>query len=126
LAAVALSLVFTVGLALWSIYSREVWLAILAVILSAINLQALGIGTKKRARTAGQGPQPPPSDAEKALDVARSMAAAGRHDEALEWLHTAVQTGFSDGARLDADPAWAGLRNDPRFVEVRRALAGRR
>lgn len=123
--ALVLSLVFTGALALWSIWRGEIWLTVLAVILTVMNLQALGIGGRKAPAQQAQAAQPGDSDAERAWDVARSMAAANRLDEALEWLQTAVQAGFADGARLDADSAWAGLRDHPRYVEIRRSMVSR-
>jgi len=53
-------------------------------------------------------------------EVAKWHAAAGRKDEALEWLGRAVAAPLLDRPDLKTDEAFAGLRDDPRF----RALAG--
>jgi Zn-dependent protease len=121
--ALVLSLVFTGGLALWAIWQGQIWLTILAVILSVSNLQALGPTAGRRSPRPERAPAEPASaDAVRSYDVARSMAASGRHEEALDWLETAVASGLANGAAIDADPAWAPLRGHPRFIAIRRAM----
>lgn len=122
--ALGLSLLITVGLALWAIWNSEIWLTILAVILSVTNLQAFGPLRKRRAvrDSPTPGVSAPGHDALRAYDVARSMAASGQHGEALDWLETAIRSGFRHGSAIDADPVWAPVRNDPRFIDLRRSL----
>jgi tetratricopeptide (TPR) repeat protein len=49
-------------------------------------------------------------EANDAYDAARAMALQGNHERALEWLHKAVEAGFSDGARAWSDAALEALR----------------
>jgi hypothetical protein len=67
--------------------------------------------------------------------VARAAARAARTaqgtprdallDRALSLLQESIRLGFADAQRLEADADLAELRADPRFEEVRRALAAR-
>ncbi len=117
LVAAGISLALTAALALWAIWNAEIWLTILAVVLAVSNLQAL---------TGGRRPPTPdrqPSDAVRAYDLARTMAGEGQDEEALRWLEAALNSGLAEGGMIDADPAWTRLRNDPRFVALRRRLA---
>ena len=116
--ALVLSLILTGALALWAIWNGQIWMTILAVILAVSNFQGLSSSKPK----ADQAPPPAPSDAMRSYDLARGLAQAGQHDEALQWLEVAVRSGFTAGAVIDADPAWAVLRNEPRFVDLRRSL----
>jgi tetratricopeptide (TPR) repeat protein len=49
--------------------------------------------------------------------LASANAGAGDKEKALEWLGKAVQAGFDQAQTLSADPAFAALRDDPRFKE---------
>ncbi len=122
-AALVLSLSFTVGLALWAIWQGQIWLTILAVILTVTNFQALGPLRKSRPTPQPESTSATEHDALRAYDVAQSMAASGQYDEALEWLETAIRSGFVHGPAIDADPTWAPVRNHPRFVALRRTIA---
>ena len=62
-------------------------------------------------------------DSSMAYNVARAWARAGRGDDALVWLHRAVDAGFSNAVELDADPNLAALRDLPAFHDVRARLA---
>ncbi|RLE18499.1 MAG: hypothetical protein DRJ65_21320 [Acidobacteria bacterium] len=116
--AVILSLILTGALALWAMWNGQIWMTILAVVLAASNIQSVGWFKPK----AGPAPDAGPSDALRSYDLARGLAQAGQHDEALQWLEVAVKSGFSNGAVMDADPAWSVLRNEPRFVDLRRSI----
>ncbi len=116
--AVVVSLILTGALALWAIWNGQIWMTIMAVVLAASNIQGLGWFQSKARPT----PSPAPSDAMRSYDLARGLAQAGQHEEALEWLEVAVKSGFTAGSIIDADPAWAVLRNEPRFVDLRRSL----
>lgn len=117
--ALVLSLIMTGALALWAIWNGQIWMTILAVVLAVSNFQGLSSSRPKAEKT----PAPAaPSDAMRSYDLARGLAQAGQHDEALEWLEVAIRSGFAAGAVIDADPAWAALRNQPRFVDLRRSL----
>jgi len=116
--ALVLSLILTGALALWAIWNGEIWMTILAIVLAVSNFQGLSSSKPKTDKA----PPPAPSDAMRSYDLARGLAQAGQHDEALQWLEVAVRSGFAAGAVIDADPAWAVLRNEPRFVDLRRSL----
>lgn len=118
--AIVLSLAFLVALALWSIWAGELWISILAVVLAVSNYQALGL--KPRRQPPREAPTP--TDAERAYDVARTMAIEGDRDEALEWLEVAVGAGFASTSALDGDPAWSELRFHPRYADLRRRMTG--
>lgn len=115
--ALIFSLLLTSTLALWSILHTQIWMLILAIVLSISNIQAMGIW-KKEPPSEDQT-----SDAMKSYDLARSLARQGRETEALDWLETAIHSGLRDGHILDTDPVWSALRNQPRFVLLRRLTA---
>ena len=116
--ATVVSLIATGSLALWAMWNGQIWLTILAVVLAVSNIQSVGWFKSK-----GEAPPTPVrSDATRSYDLARGLAQAGEHDEALQWLEVAIRSGFGNGAVMDADPAWSALRNDPRFVSLRRSL----
>ncbi|MEN8165805.1 MAG: site-2 protease family protein [Acidobacteriota bacterium] len=117
--AAVLSLILTAALALWAMWNGEIWLTILAVVLAVSNIQSIGWFKSKDEPSPAA---PARSDALRSYDLARGLAQAGQHDEAIEWLEVAVKSGFSNGAVIDADPAWSGLRNERRFVDLRRSL----
>ncbi|MCD4748610.1 MAG: site-2 protease family protein [Thermoanaerobaculales bacterium] len=123
-AALIVSLMLTVSLGLWAIWNGQIWLTILAVILSISNLQALGPFRSKEETQSTQKSATPTSDAIRAYDMARSLAASRQFDEALEWLEAAIRSGLKNGAVLDADPIWAPLRDTARFAALRRSLRG--
>lgn len=63
-----------------------------------------------------------------AVRAARTAQEAPRDaliDRALSLLQESIRLGFADAQRLEADADLAELRADPRFEEVRRALAAR-
>ena len=99
-------------------WNGQIWLTILAVVLAVSNIQGLSWFKSKATKASA----PEPSDALRSYDLARGLAQAGQHDEAIEWLEVAVKSGFSNGAVMDADPAWSVLRNEPRFVDLRRSI----
>lgn len=118
--ALSVSLVLTISLGIWSAVNSEIWMTLLAIILTISNIRELGAQerhhhTPRKAR--------PLTDAEKSYDLARSLAESGQVNEALNWLETAIHAGFNRGDVLDADPNWAALRQDPRFVSLRRRLS---
>ncbi len=117
--ALVISLILTLTLGVWAVLNSEIWMAVLALILSISNIQGLGFGKKQQRRSA------PATDAEKAYEMARSLAEKGEQDGALDWLETAIRAGFARAEQLDADPSWAGLRQHPRFVLLRRLLSDR-
>lgn len=116
--ATVLSLILTGALALWAMWNGQIWLTILAVVLAVSNIQNVGWFKPKREAP----PTETRSDALRSYDLSRGLAQAGENDEALQWLEVAVRSGFSNGAVVDADPAWSALRNDPRFVSLRRSI----
>lgn len=54
---------------------------------------------------------------------ARAHAGAGDAKTALADLRTAVEKGFKDRERIEAEPAFASLRNDPAYKELVARLA---
>ncbi len=58
-----------------------------------------------------------------AFNTACSLARAAREEEALRWLHTAVDAGWKDAEQLEKDPDLASLRGLPAFGGVRALLA---
>ena len=61
-------------------------------------------------------------DPELAFGVAKALGRAGRVQDALAWLNTALEAGFDDVRRLEDDPGLAPLRDEPRFAAFRRRL----
>lgn len=117
--ALVISLVLTIALGIWSVINSQIWMALLAIILTISNIRGLGQGKKQQVSR-----RPAPlSDADRSYDLARSLAENGEVNEALNWLETAIHAGFDRGERLDADPNWAALRQHPRFVLLRRRLS---
>ncbi|MBA2577584.1 MAG: hypothetical protein H0V05_13220 [Euzebyaceae bacterium] len=57
-----------------------------------------------------------------AYDVACAWARAGNPGEAVAWLERAVQGGWQDPARLDADPDLDALRGTPAYEALRRRV----
>lgn len=58
-----------------------------------------------------------------AYNVACSWARAGRREEALVWLHRAVDIGYRDLAELDAEADFEKVRQLPAFEPLRARLA---
>jgi len=114
--AVGISSSLTIALVLWAVWKGELWLTILGIILTASNIGKLVSDRKVKK------PSLQMTDALKSYDLARSLALAGKNEEALKWLETALLSGMFEGRMLDSDPAWANLRNDPRFVTLRRRM----
>ncbi|MGD9902492.1 MAG: protein kinase [Vicinamibacterales bacterium] len=56
------------------------------------------------------------------LDVARQYARLGDHDAAARRFDAALADRAPGLAMLDLDPAWEGMRSDPRFLAVRRRV----
>jgi tetratricopeptide (TPR) repeat protein len=50
--------------------------------------------------------------------IALTYGSRQNNERAFEYLEKAAQDGFSDSARLAADPEMASLRSDPRFARV--------
>ena len=59
-----------------------------------------------------------PKDPLAAHNLARVYASLDMKDQALEWLAKALRLGFTDIRFLRADPALAGLKDDPRFTKL--------
>lgn len=57
-----------------------------------------------------------------AYNVACAWLRDGRPDDALAWLHRAVDAGFANLAELDSDPNLAGLRGTRGFDQLRSRL----
>ncbi len=66
-----------------------------------------------------------PADPRVRYNLACSCALTGRIDEALRVLGEACALGFDDLALLRRDHDLDGLRDDPRYEEIERALARR-
>jgi len=116
--ALVISLILTIAFGIWSAFNSQIWMTLLAIILSFSNIRELGQGKQQVSR------RPKPlSDAERSYDLARSLAESGQVNEALNWLETAIHAGFNRGDVLDADPNWAALRQNSRFVDLRRRLS---
>jgi hypothetical protein len=49
---------------------------------------------------------------------------AGKREEALGALAVAMDRGFADAAALEADPAFAPLRDDPAFRTLLKSARG--
>ena len=90
-----------------------------------VALQELGRGEEARAAYQSAIALDPPGGGPRRaaqLQLARLAALEGDADAAFAWLRQGVGSGFRGLDRLDTDPAFASLRADPRFAEVRAAL----
>jgi hypothetical protein len=54
--------------------------------------------------------------------LARNYAGLGRMDEAFEWLERAYDERDGSLAFIKTDPAYDGLRSDPRFQDLLRRI----
>jgi serine/threonine protein kinase/tetratricopeptide (TPR) repeat protein len=54
--------------------------------------------------------------------LATAYALEGMTDEAFEWLGRAIDLGNENRPWFEANPEWAGLREDPRFAELMRRI----
>jgi Tfp pilus assembly protein PilF len=57
-------------------------------------------------------------DPDIAYSVASVYALEEKRDEAFAWLERAIALGNENRPCFENDPNWAGLRADPRFVEL--------
>jgi Zn-dependent protease len=62
-------------------------------------------------------------DPKAAYNVVCALARAGRGEEALGWLRSAVQAGFSDKQMLESDPDLVGIRGLPGFSQIVASIA---
>jgi len=51
-------------------------------------------------------------------EIAQMYAMEGRREEALLWLEKAIEAGYIYGRFESRDPAFEGLRSDPRFQKL--------
>jgi serine/threonine protein kinase/Tfp pilus assembly protein PilF len=58
-------------------------------------------------------------------NLACTAAAAGRRDEAFDYLHRAIEAGYNDAQLIRTDDDLKSLRNDPRFDKLVADLKGR-
>jgi Zn-dependent protease len=61
----------------------------------------------------------PASPAQTAFETACSWAKAGRGDEAVRWVETAIDAGFTAGRMLDGEPDLDAARAEPGWAAVR-------
>jgi len=59
-----------------------------------------------------------PADAAVDYQRARALALDGKKGAAIDALRSAVKKGFDDGAAIDAEPAFAPLRQEREFQEI--------
>ena len=50
--------------------------------------------------------------------LAKTYAAAGMSDRALQYLRKAIEEGFKDKRKLEGDPEFAHMRESPEFQEL--------
>ena len=62
-------------------------------------------------------------DPKAAYNVVCALARAGRSEEALGWLRSAVQAGFADKQLLESDPDLVGIRGLPGYSQIVSSLA---
>jgi tetratricopeptide (TPR) repeat protein len=82
----------------------------------------VGLGDKPAARRSLEralGLSPSPTDAGACLDIATLYEQLGERENALVWLERAIAGGQS-WREIDGWPELATLRDDPRFVQLRR------
>ncbi|MCC6722870.1 MAG: tetratricopeptide repeat protein [Saprospiraceae bacterium] len=58
------------------------------------------------------------NDSNMAYSIARLYANLGNHDEALNWLDTAIANEFDHKLVIKYDPAWEAFRNETKFFEL--------
>ena len=87
----------------------------------------LEIATKNRAITqekqnqvsgALQAAAAKPADPNAAYAAARVYSRLGDQDNAISWLTKALDLGYDRPEYLKVDPSLAGLRKDPRFLQL--------
>ncbi|MGI9106572.1 MAG: protein kinase domain-containing protein, partial [Pyrinomonadaceae bacterium] len=54
--------------------------------------------------------------------IATAYAVEGMKEQAFKWLERAINRGNENSPWFRANPAWAGLRDDPRFEELMRRI----
>jgi serine/threonine-protein kinase len=68
--------------------------------------------------------------AEADYDISYWLASAyllqGRQVEALRWLETAIRLGNENYPWFEADPNWADMHEDPRFIELMNSIKSQR
>ena len=65
-----------------------------------------------------------PNDPRAAYDVARVYAQQGDNDKALTWLGKALDLGYDQMEFVKVDPAFASVRNDPRYGKLLEERSG--
>ena len=63
-----------------------------------------------------------PTNTDQLYFHAMLYAQRGKNALAIQYLQRAVKNGFTDLAKMDAEPSFTPLRNDPGFVQIRAAL----
>lgn len=58
------------------------------------------------------------SSADIAAELISALAGGGKKNDAFARLHAAVEKGLLTRSRLDSDPLFAALRDDPQFTEI--------
>src|ERR1051325_10060538 len=61
-------------------------------------------------------------DADISYSIGSVYALEGLRGDAFEWLERSISLGNSNRTCFENDPNWAGLRDDPRFAELMKAL----
>jgi tetratricopeptide (TPR) repeat protein len=59
-----------------------------------------------------------PTSSNVLLELARSLALAGRKKEALETLGQAIKNGLTDCSQISGRPEWETLRGDKQFQKM--------
>jgi tetratricopeptide (TPR) repeat protein len=64
--------------------------------------------------------QPEHPDVEYFYNMGKVFASLGRTDEAIRYLRRAFEEGFNNFKRLDADPDFRKISNDPSYIALRK------
>ena len=64
-------------------------------------------------------------DADISYSIGSVYALEGLHGDAFEWLERSISLGNANRPCFENDPNWAGLRDDPRFVELVASISHR-
>lgn len=64
-------------------------------------------------------------DAQIYMEMASYLASSHRVDAALGMMEKAVESGWREAPRLDSDPSFETMRNEPRFRQIQAELAAR-